>query len=310
MKRRTFLKNTAISAAALSTTSLLSSCSNRRNEELNVSLAQWSLHRAFNDGQLKAYDFASIAKNTYGINAIEYVNGFYADAANDELFWNNMKINAENEGVESLLIMVDDEGDLGQANDEQRNISVENHYKWVNAAKILGCHSVRVNAFGDEKKEIFRAAITDSMGQLADYAAKENINIIIENHGLFSSNGKFISEIIRQVNKPNFGTIPDFGNWCINAKWGSTQGDRCSEEYDRYQGVSEFLPFAFAVSAKSYDFNAKGDETKIDYYKMLEIVKNSGYNGHIGIEYEGEVLSEPEGIRATQTLLKKAWGSI
>lgn len=309
MKRRSFLVNAVMGATALSSTPLLTRCANS-GKELKLSLAQWSLHRAFNTGALKANDFASIAKNTYGIDAVEYVNGFYADSGNDEKFWNNMKINAENVGVKSLLIMVDDEGDLGQANDQERNKAVENHYKWVNAAKIMGCHSVRVNAFGDNHKETFRSAITDSMGMLADYAAKENMNIIIENHGLFSSDGKFISEIIRQVNKPNFGTIPDFGNWCLNAKWGSTQGDQCSDAYDRYQGVSDFLPFAKAVSAKSYDFNAKGEETKIDYYKMLQIVKDSGFNGHIGIEYEGEILSEPEGIQATKALLKKAWRSI
>lgn len=310
MKRRSFLKDAVMGATALSTTSILSSCSSSGGKELKLSLAQWSLHRAINTGILKANDFAGIAKNSYDINAVEYVNGFYTDSGNDELFWNNMKINADNAGVKSLLIMVDDEGDLGQANDQERNKSVENHYKWINAAKILGCHSVRVNAFGDNNKEVFRTAIIDSMGTLADYAAKENINIIIENHGLFSSDGNFISEIIKQVNKPNFGTVPDFGNWCLNAKWGSTQGDICSEAYDRYLGVSEFLPFAKAVSAKSYDFNSIGEETKIDYYKMLQIVKASGYNGHIGIEYEGDVLSEPDGIRATKALLEKVWKNI
>jgi L-ribulose-5-phosphate 3-epimerase len=205
--------------------------------------------------------------------------------------------------------MVDGEGDLGIANDMERKKSVENHYKWVNAAKILGCHSIRVNAFGESDKNIFRSAIIDSMGRLSDNAAKENINIIIENHGLYSSDAKLITEIIEQVNKPNFGTLPDFGNWCLSAKWGSTQGD-CSEAYNRYQGVSEFLPFAKGVSAKSYDFNEKGEDTKIDYYKMLEIVKNSGFNGHIGIEYEGDILSEHEGILATKALIEKVWRSL
>jgi L-ribulose-5-phosphate 3-epimerase len=317
MKRRSFLKNAALGGAALSTTSLFTNVSKSsafpdKNglQELNLSLAQWSLHRAFNDGKLAANDFASIASNTFGINAIEYVNQFYTDSAKDEKFWNTMKTHAVNSGVKSLLIMVDDEGDLGIANDRERNKSVENHFKWVNAAKILGCHSIRVNAFGESEKEAYRNAIVDGMGQLSDYAAKENINVIIENHGLFSSNGKLIAEIVTQVNKPNFGTFPDFGNWCLNAKWGSTQGDRCSEEYDRYQGVSEFLPFAKAVSAKSYDFDANGDETKIDYYKMLKIVKSSGYDGYVGIEYEGNVLSEPDGIRATRALIEKAWKSI
>jgi sugar phosphate isomerase/epimerase len=316
MKRRVFLKKAAWSACALSATSLVTCSSNSsdhtRGKEmtaLQLSLAQWSLHRQFTDGHLDPNDFASIAINTYGINAVEYVNQFYADSGEDEKFWITMKERADSVGVNSLLIMVDDEGDLGIANDLERKESVENHYKWVNAAKMLGCHSIRVNAFGESDKTLFRSAIIDSMGQLSDYAAKENINIIIENHGLYSSDGKLITEIIEQVNKPNFGTLPDFGNWCLSAKWGSTQGD-CSEAYDRYQGVSELLPFAKGVSAKSYDFNEKGEDTKIDYFKMLEIVKKSGYRGHIGIEYEGEVLSEHEGIIATKVLIEKAWKSL
>lgn len=316
MKRRSFLKKATWSACGFAITPLAAYSSKSLNHtgkkelsNLKLSLAQWSLHRQFYDGHLNPNDFANIAITTYGIDAVEYVNGFYMDSGEDEKFWINMKERADSAGVKSLLIMVDDEGDLGLANDNERKKSVENHYKWVNAAKILGCHSVRVNAFGEPEKEAFRTAIIDSMGQLSDYAARENINIIIENHGLYSSDGKFIAEIIKQVNKPNFGTFPDFGNWCLSAKWGSTQGD-CSEEYDRYQGVAEFLPFAKAVSAKSYNFNAKGEDTKIDYYKMLQIVKNSGYNGYIGIEYEGEILSEHEGIHATKALIEKVWRSL
>lgn len=316
MKRRVFLKKAAWSACALSTTTLMTCSSNspssKKEKEmvaLQLSLAQWSLHRQFNDAHLDPNDFASIAIKTYGINAVEYVNQFYADSGEDEKFWITMKERADNVGVNSLLIMVDDEGDLGIANDLERKQSVENHYKWVNAAKILGCHSIRVNAFGESDKPVFRSAIIDSMGQLSDYAAKENINIIIENHGLYSSDGKLIAEIIEQVNKPNFGALPDFGNWCLSAKWGSTQID-CSEAYDRYQGVADLLPFAKGVSAKSYDFNEKGEDTRIDYFKMLEIVKNSGYSGHIGIEYEGEVLSEHDGILATKALIEKAWKSL
>ena len=316
MKRRSFLKNAVLSATALSTTSLVAygskslyNASDNGLQNLKLSLAQWSLHRQFFDGHINPNDFASIAINTYGIKAVEYVNQFYKDLGKDEKFWISMKERADNVDVKSLLIMVDDEGDLGLSNDKERKKSVENHFKWVNAAKILGCHSIRVNAFGEDSKEAFRTAIIDSMGQLSDYAARENINVIIENHGLFSSDAKLITDIVKHVNKPNFGTFPDFGNWCLSAKWGSTQGD-CSEAYDRYQGVSEFLPFAKAVSAKSYNFNAKGEDTIIDYFKMLQIVKDSGYSGYIGIEYEGEILSEHEGILATKALIEKVWRSL
>lgn len=316
MERRAFLRNAAWSSAALSATPLMAYDLNALNKpiakgsrNLKISLAQWSLHLQFFDGSLDPNDFATITMDTYGIDAIEYVNQFYVDSAEDEKFWYRMKERANKAGVKSLLIMVDDEGDLGIADDLQRKKSVENHFKWVNAAKILGCHSVRVNAFGESSKKTYRAAITDSMGQLADYAAKENINVIIENHGLFSSDAKLITEIVEQVDKPNFGTLPDFGNWCLSAKWGSTQGD-CDKAYDRYQGVAEFLPYAKAVSAKSYNFNAQGEDRIIDYYKMLKIVKDSEYDGYIGIEYEGEEVGEHEGILATKALMEKVWKSL
>jgi len=316
MNRRLFIEKTLWSVSALSTAPLMTfgckSSGNARNNELSdlkISLAQWSLHRQLIDGNLNPVDFASIAINTYDINAVEYVNQFYTDSAENETFWISMKERADTAGVQSLLIMVDDEGDLGVASDTERRKAVENHFKWVNAAKLMGCHSIRVNAFGETDKGAYRNAIVDSMGQLSDYAAGENINIIIENHGLYSSDGKLISEIVQEVDKPNFGTFPDFGNWCLSAKWGSTQGE-CIEEYDRYQGVSEFLPYAKAVSAKAYNFNAQGEDTKIDYYKMLRIVKESGYKGYIGIEYEGEILSEHEGIIITKALIEKVWKSL
>ncbi|MCK4699543.1 MAG: hypothetical protein KAT38_04400, partial [Bacteroidales bacterium] len=179
MKRRIFLKNTLLSAAVLSAPTLMTYGTNSLNN-LKLSLAQWSLHRNFNNGNLNPDDFAGIAINIYGISAVEYVNQFYIDSGEDEKFWISMKERADNVEVKSLLIMVDDEGDLGLANDKERKKSVENHFKWVNAAKILGCHSIRVNAFGEDSKEAFRTAIIDSMGRLSDYAAKENINIIIE----------------------------------------------------------------------------------------------------------------------------------
>ena len=307
MKRRFFLKTSTLGVSALASAPLWSVIP--PSKKLKISLAQWSLHRAFNKKKLDPVNFASIAKNTYNINAVEYVNGFYSDHSGEEKFWMEMRNRASGAGVESLLMMVDDEGDLGTADDETRRTSVENHFKWVNAASILGCHTVRVNAFGETDRSVYRAAIVDGMGQLAEYAAQSNLNIVIENHGLFSSDASLIAGIVKEVNMPNFGTFPDFGNWCLSAKWGTTQGD-CDSEYDRYQGVQELLPYAKAVSAKSYNFNDKGEDTKIDYYRMLKIVKESKYDGYIGIEYEGEILGEHEGILATKKLMEKVWDSI
>lgn len=304
MKRRSFIKNSALGAATLATTPLFAFIP--EDKELKISLAQWSLHRTFNDGILDPLDFASIAAEKYKLDAVEYVNGFYTEKAKDEAFWNSMKDRSDAAGVKNLVMMVDDEGDLGTASEKERLQAVENHYKWLHAAKLLGCHSMRVNAFGDADREIFKLAIMDGMSRLAEYAAQLELNIVIENHGLFSSDARLIAGIIKEVNMPNFGAFPDFGNWCLSAKWGTTQGD-CDKVYDRYEGVAELLPYARAVSAKSYNFNEQGEDTKIDYYRMMKIVKESAYQGYIGIEYEGMEKSEHEGILITEKLMKKAW---
>ncbi len=313
--RRKFLKNSALSSAALLSSSItfLSSCSNDtpkkliKMKDLNISLAQWSLNEAFFAGDLDPNNFAAIAKKDYGINAIEYVNQFYKEKGNDEKFWNGLRAKADQVGVQSLLIMVDDEGDLGDASEEKIQQSVENHYKWVNAAKILGCHSIRVNAFGEGSKEEVGKALVQGLGKLAEYGAKEKINILIENHGLYSSDANFIVDIIKQVDNPYLGTLPDFGNWCLNAKWGSISDNKCTESFDIYSGVSNFLPYAKGVSAKAYQFDERGNETSIDYIKMLAIVKANGFDGFVGIEYEGKDMTPPEGIKATKTLLEKSW---
>lgn len=313
--RRSFLERTALGTLALTTTPILSqmvksSHPGFNKKELKISLAQWSMHRALEKGEIKAVDFAEIAKQSYGIGAIEYVNQFYVDKATDSKFWSEMKDRAENEDVMSQLIMVDNEGELGSTNDADRKTTVENHYKWIHAARILGCHSIRVNAFGKGTRSELHAALVDGLGSLAEYGAKENMNILVENHGFHTSDGKFIVGILKEVNNPFLGTLPDFGNWCLNVEWGSTQNNKCTDLYDRYEGVSEFLPFAKGVSAKSYAFDPEGNETVIDYKKMLKIVKDSGFDGHIGIEFEGDNMEEPAGIRATKALIERVWAEL
>ena len=308
--RRSFIKNSTLGATALTLTPasfLKRAMKNTTDNTLKISLAQWSLHRALEQGKLKAIDFAQIA-NTYDINAVEYVNQFYVDMASSEKFWSQVKQRADNEGVESLLIMVDNEGELGYPGDSERKTAVENHYKWIDAAKILGCHSIRVNAFGKGTKRELHAALIDGLGSLAEYGAKQNINVLVENHGLHTSDGKFIVSVLQQVDNPFLGTLPDFGNWCLTAEWGSTEeGKNCEKIYPHEEGVTDFLPFAKGVSAKSYNFDDNGNETYLDYPKLLKLVKDSNFNGHIGIEYEGEKMSESDGIRATKALLERVW---
>ena len=270
-----------------------------------ISLAQWSLNKALFGGELDNLDFAAKAKNDFGIEAVEYVNQFFKDKAQDMDYLKQMNMRASDNGVKNLLIMVDGEGGLGDPDNIERNKAVENHYKWVNAAKFLGCHSIRVNAFGNGTAQEVASAAIDGLGKLADYASNVGINVIVENHGSYSSNGKWLVGVMDAINKSNCGTLPDFGNFCVKREGGQPWGGKCIEEYDRYLGVKEMMKHAKAVSAKSGSFDAQGNETETDYMKMIKIVKDAGYRGYVGIEYEGGKLSPEDGIRATRDLLIK-----
>lgn len=261
----------------------------------SISLAEWSLHRALEAGRLNHLDFPKVARQDFGIEAIELVNTFFKDKARDRKYLGEFKKRAEDFGVKILLIMCDHEGALGDADETLRKNAVENHYQWLEAAKFLGCHSIRVNAQSSGTEMEQRDRVADGLRRLSEHAAGLGLNVLVENHGAFSSNGSWLASLIKTVNLPNCGTLPDFGNFKLAD----------GREYDRYGGVAEMMPFAKAVSAKSHEFDAAGNETKIDYLRMLRIVLGAGYHGYLGIEYSGERLSETEGIRATKQLLER-----
>ncbi len=276
----------------------------------DISLAQWSLHQALgirgDKPTLDHLDFAAKARNDFDVNGIEYVNQFFKDKAKDMDYLKQMNQRAADNGVKQLLIMIDREGGLAEIDDKVRKEAIENHYKWVDAAKFLGCHSIRVNAFSQSKnaEEAAKAAV-DGLGRLAEYGKQANINVIVENHGGFSSNGAWLKGVMDQIGMDNCGTLPDFGNFCIERDGGQPWEGKCIDEYDRYLGVTELMVHAKAVSAKTHDFNEAGEETHTDYMKMMKIVKDAGYKGFVGIEYEGSTMTEDEGIKATIALLKK-----
>ena len=220
-----------------------------------------------------------------------------------------MKTRADDHGVQSLLIMCDNEGSLGDPDNQKRQKAVENHYKWHEAAKYLGCHSIRVNAYlteslhgleagdytktGSYENQVSLAA--DGLRKLTEFGAKLGMNTIVENHGGLSSDGAWLASVMKAVDHPMCGTLPDFGNFRI-------EGDRW---YDRYKGVKELMPFAKAVSAKSHDFDSNGNETRTDFFRMMDIVIDAGYSGYVGIEYEGSAMDEMSGIKATKDLLER-----
>jgi len=266
-----------------------------------ISLAQWSLHRTFfgRDGYTKVdpLEFPAIAKKQFGISACEYVNQFYAEKKGDDAYLKELKQRADDQGVKSVLIMCDREGNLGDANDAKRTQAVENHVRWLEWAKTLGCHSIRVNAAsaGTYDEQVKLAA--DGLHKLSEKAVPFGLNVIVENHGGLSSNGAWLAKVMTTVGLKNCGTLPDFGNFRIKKD--------PDEWYDRYQGVQELMPFAKGVSAKSHEFNAAGDEVRTDYRKMMKIVLAAGYHGYVGVEYEGNQLKEADGIIATKKLLEK-----
>jgi len=289
-----------------------------------LSLAQWSLHRSLFGGDpgekigwenfskalrsddyrtsvlagsMDPLDFPVVARRDFGIEAVEYVNTFYFDKAEDKAYLAELKNRAESEGVTGVLIMCDAEGELGAPEDAERIRSVENHFKWVEAARFLGCHSIRVNAASDDRlpPEEQQKLAADGLRRLCEFGDSYNINVLVENHGGLSSNAQWLAGVMELVHHSRVGTLPDFANFQI----------REGEEYDRYQGVKELMPYAKAVSAKSHDFDDAGNETSTDFRKMMRIVLDAGYRGFVGIEYEGARLGEPEGIRATKALLEK-----
>jgi sugar phosphate isomerase/epimerase len=278
---------------------------------LEISLAEWSLHRGLKDGTIDHLDFPGIARKQFGISVVEYVNGCFGsykrdfkEAGKDMTYLRELLKRSKDEGVINHLIMVDDEGFLATPEEKERLAAVENHKKWIDAAKHLECKTVRVNLHGPGETAAKKTASVDSLSRLGEFAKPMNINIVVENHGSDSSKGFWVADVMRQVNKTNVGTLPDFGNFCISHPWGTTQG-KCAEMYDRYKGIEELLPFAKGVSAKTYDFDINGEQPKIDYKRLINLVKASGFKGYIGIEFEGENQPEEEGIRKTKALLQK-----
>jgi L-ribulose-5-phosphate 3-epimerase len=292
--RRQFLTLIAAGTPLIGCTSL----ERARGKSLyKISLAEWSLHKELFEKKISNMDFPKISKEEFGIDAVEFVNQFFKDKATDKGYLAELKKRCDDLGVYINLIMIDGEGSLGDPNEAGRAKAVENHYKWVEAAKFFGCRHIRVNAdakgqgsFEDQQK---RAA--DGLRRLSEFGAKHKMNIIVENHGGLSSNGQWLAGVMKMVGMPNCGTLPDFGNFRVSA----------NEEYDRYKGVTELMPFAKAVSAKTHDFDASGNEIHTDYKRMMKIVIDAGYHDYVGIEYEGSKTPEREGIKLTKALLEK-----
>ncbi len=299
--RRNFIKSaTAIAMGTMFAPSIFASAGQKKSP-FKLSLAEWSFHRALFANQMTNLDFP-VKIRQFGMDGAEYVNQFFKDKAKDEKYLAELKKIAKNEGVNNILIMCDNEGMVGHPEKEERLKTVENHKKWIDAAAYLGCHSIRVNAGSQGSYEEQQKYAADGLRMLCEYGDTKKINILVENHGGLSSNAEWLTGVMKMVGHKRVGTLPDFGNFTINRQTG--------EEFDRYRGVELLMPYAKGVSGKSYAFDAEGNETKMDFYRLMQIVKDSGYTGYVDIEYEGSELSEEEGITATKKLLEKVFEKI
>ncbi|MEM7305353.1 MAG: sugar phosphate isomerase/epimerase family protein [Planctomycetota bacterium] len=298
--RRDFLAASLTACAGASLTPRLAALPSSTGELYSISLAQWSLHRTIRGGELDNLDFARTAREVFGLDAVEYVNQFFADKVADFGYLDQMRRRADDAGVHSLLIMIDGEGALADADDARRRKAVENHFKWVVAARYLGCHSIRVNAAGSGEYDEQMKRAADSLNAIATLAEPYDINVIVENHGGLSSNGAWLAGVMKLADNQRVGTLPDFGNFHLgNGEW-----------YDRYLGVEELMPYAKAVSAKSHEFDEAGNEVRTDYERMMKLVAAAGYRGYVGIEWEGGQVSEQDGILATKALLLRVRESL
>lgn len=300
--RRDFIRQLGVGALAAAPLTQVLAETVAKKPFFEISLAEWSLHKALFAKKITNLDFPGIARKEFDISIVEYVNQFFKDKAKDTKYLNELLQRCKDNGVKNNLIMIDGEGGLGELDDKTRQKAVENHYQWVEAAKYLGCKTIRVNAFGKgTEAEVAKAAV-DGLSKLGEFAATMKINVIVENHGGYSSDGQWLSGVMKQVGRKNVGTLPDLGNFCLERKPGSSE---CVKEYDRYKGTQELMPYAKGVSAKTYDFAPNGDVIETDYMRIFKIIKDSGFKGIVGIEYEGSKADEYEGIKKTKAILEK-----
>lgn len=304
MKRRNFLSVTLTAGIATSVLDSTNFIKFNSIQNLKISLAQWSLNKSIKTGKLPILDFAKKARS-FGIEGIEFVSGLYTRDTDilERISMNSLAKElikrSDDYGIDNVLFMIDNQGDLASSNKNERLQAIDNHKKWIDLSAEIGCKTMRVNLNGEKDLNKWTKNSVKSLTALNKY--NENINVVVENHGGLSSSGKYLSNVMSKVKLENCGTLPDFGNFCMNGSpWGN-----CTQMYDRYLGTEELMPYAHAVSAKSYDFDDEGNETSIDYKRMMDIVKKSGYQGYVGIEYEGNRLGEDDGIIATKKLLQK-----
>jgi len=277
----------------------------KSNNSPKLVLAQWTFNKDLFAGKMTTIDFVNLASEL-GFEGVEYVSQFFQDKVEDDKYLSNLKAAAENAEVVNTMILVDiPDARLGSSDAKERNKSIAEHKKWIVAASKLDCPTIRVNAHGDGTPEEIILAVFESVKTLAIFGKNYDVKITIENHGQYSSDGKWLSELIGKLVPYGVGSVADFDNWCIEREGGKLWGSPCIEEYDRYLGIKELLPTAKSVSLKAFDFDSDGNAIKTDFCKMFQLIKDAQYDEYLAVEFEGHDIDPIEGIRKTLELVEK-----
>lgn len=269
-------------------------------------LAQWSFNKETFKGEMNTLDFINVA-GELGFEGVEYVNQFFLDKVEDTEFLDGLKAAAKKANVKSTLLMIDKAGVLGDSDPEKRKDAVEQHKKWMDAAARLDCPTIRVNAHGDGTAQEMMDAVESSVKELSNYGKSIGVGVIIENHGMHSSDGKWLSELVGKVVPYGAGSLADFDNWCIEREGGALWGAPCIKEYDRYQGMKELLPTAKSVSVKAFEFDKDGYPIRTDFKKMFQLIHDAQYDEYLAIEFEGHDMPGLEGVKKTFEIAKKLY---
>ena len=329
-KRRNFIQTTIAASLGIPLMgSNLISDSLLNDQNIKISLQCYSFASSLFTKKMNIIDFPKIVREDFNIDAAEYWNRPMVEKRRDSNFIRELNKRTNDYGLENTFMLVDlinfqtgESKSLCSRDKIERNFAIEEHKEWIEFSKAIGCKGIRVNLWSDNmtRSEV-KSISQDSLGELLEFSNKINMSIVIENHGGYTSDAKWLIDLIKSINHPKLGTLPDFGtrNFCIKRAPKTESGifgSQCVDQYDKYKGVKEMLPYAKGISAKSHTFNNDGEEMSTDYKKMINLIKASGFNDYIAIEYEGAImalyakgnskfLSSHEGILATKKLIEK-----
>ncbi|MDP9380017.1 MAG: sugar phosphate isomerase/epimerase [Chloroflexota bacterium] len=263
---------------------------------MQLAVSSWSLRSHINNEpswtgrpvgarDFPVYEFPRYVKETFGVDAVEVceIHIPRPDAARLD----QLKESLQSSDVRVVNVPID-VGDISQPDATKREHDLKLIEFWLDVAAYLGSPAARVNS-GSGNLE----SAIESYQRLARYGEQVGVRLVLENHGGLSADLGNIQRMLESV-PSNFGTSPDFGNF---------------PEEKRYDGLALMVPRAAVVHAKTYDFNAAGEFHNFDFARCLSIVRDSGFDGYLSVEFEGKG-DQPQGVRQTIDLIRRLEPSV